>query len=62
MEDCRECRCDRYGEDGRGTLRDDEDSLDWKRRSKGRWAGLGLTRGEPRKASALLLCEEGTES
>lgn len=30
------------GDDARGLLNDEDDSLDWKRRSNGRWAGLGL--------------------
>jgi hypothetical protein len=38
-----------------------EDHRAWKRRSKGRRAGLGLTRGDPRSARGLLLKEDGTE-
>jgi hypothetical protein len=62
IDDCRECRCARNGEPDRGALSGDEDNRDWKRRSKGRWAGLGLFRGELRKANALLLWEDSIES
>lgn len=62
IEDCREWICARKGEPVREALSGDDDNRDWKRRSNGRCAGLGLTRGEPRKGKALPLCEESTES
>ena len=62
IDDCRECSCARNGEPDLDALSGDEDNRDWKRRSNGRWAGLGLTRGEPRKANALLLWEDKIES
>lgn len=58
IDDCREWIWARYGEPDRDTLRGDEDKRDWKRRSNGRWTGLGLTRGEPRGSNALLPCDE----
>lgn len=41
-EDFREWIWARNGDDGRKLTGDAEESLDWKRRSKGRWEGLGL--------------------
>jgi hypothetical protein len=61
IEDCRECRCAKNGEPDLDTLCGEDDSRDWKRRSNGRRAGLGLTSGDPRRARALLLKEDGTE-
>lgn len=53
--------CGTNGDDGRGLLNDEDDSLDWKRRSNGRWAGLGLDLVEARKARALLLGDDCRE-
>lgn len=61
IEDCREWRCARKGEPVLDAPSGDEDRRDWKRRSNGRWAGLGLIREEPLKAKALLLREEMME-
>lgn len=57
-DELRECVGSRNGEDGRGLLKEDDDSLDWKRKSNGRWAGLGLDLTEVRKAKALLLGDD----
>jgi hypothetical protein len=54
-DDLREWIFAKKGEDGRMLPGDEEDNLDWNRRSKGRCDGLGLGRGEPRNARALLL-------
>lgn len=57
-EECREWIYPKYGEDVREPNGEDgEESRDWKRRSKGRWEGLGLGRS----ASRLLLGEERSE-
>lgn len=57
-EECREWIYPKYGEDVREPNGEDgEESRDWKRRSKGRWEGLGLGRS----ASRLLLGEERRE-
>jgi len=61
IDDCREWRWARNGEPCLEALSGDDDSRDWKRRSNGRWAGLGLARGELRNASALLLWEDGMD-
>lgn len=61
IDDCLEWMWARNGDPDLDALRGDEDSRDWKRRSNGRCAGLGLTRGDPRSARALLHWEERTE-